>query len=65
MSGERGHAGGLARGGLSESKMVGKITIFVAILAVAIPFLLSLAFDGWVRDYVGDVNFSLGDALCD
>ena len=28
-------------------------------MAVATPFLLNLAFDGWIRDYIGPVNFSL------
>jgi hypothetical protein len=39
--------------------MVSKVAMAVALLAVASPLLLSLLVDGWVRDYVGSVNFSL------
>ena len=39
--------------------MVSYVAIFVALAAVAMPFLVSLLIDGWIRDYVGSVNFSL------
>ncbi len=39
--------------------MVSKVAIAVALLAVVAPLLVSLAIDGWVRDYFGSVNFSL------
>jgi hypothetical protein len=37
-----------------------KFTIFVGLVAIASPFIVSLALDGWIRDFVGAVNFSLG-----
>ena len=39
--------------------MVSYVSILVALAAVAAPLLGSLIIDGWARDYVGAVNFSL------